>query len=364
MSNQIGKYLKLQLFGESHAFGLGVVIEGLPAGLAVDQQQIIKQLRARQSSFDFNTPRKENDDFAFISGVYQDKTNGNPVALIIYNKQQHSGDYDYYKRIMRSGHADYVAQVKYEGYNDHRGGGIFSGRLTAAIVAGGAIALSILQKKNILIGSHIQQLQMLQDKYDPADLASLLKQEHQDNFVVYDQDIRQQMLERIQFYSQDDDSLGAIVETNILNLPVGLGEPFFWGLEAALAQAIFSIPGIKALEFGDGFALVHKTGSQVNDSFYYDQQSQVKTRTNHLGGINGGISNGMPLNFKTMVRPPASIAKLQHTIDLDSQKNITHIVKGRHDSFIANRTMVVIDNLSAFIILDLALSQFGKEWLK
>ena len=363
MSNQIGNTLQIQLFGASHAFGVGASLVGLPPGLLIDEEVIRKQLKRRQTSYTFNTPRHETDDFTIISGEFGGKTTGEPLTILVYNKQQHSDDYDLYSRIMRSGHADYVSHVKYHGYNDYRGGGIFSGRMTVALVALGAIARDILFKKNILIGSHLQQIQSLSDNYCPTDLEALIKDEQEDNFIVYDKDVKQLMLQRVQDYQQQEDSLGAIVETNILNLPVGLGEPFFWSLESAIAQAIFSIPGNKALEFGSGFSLVAKAGSEVNDSLYYTSDKKIKTRTNHLGGINGGISNGMPLSFKTMVRPPASIGKLQKTIDLEVQENISHFVKGRHDSFIANRTLVVIDNLIAFIILDLATANFGKEWI-
>lgn len=364
MNNQLGQQLKLQLFGESHGPYIGVTICGLAAGLRIDKEFITNQLKNRRPQFSFNTSRIEEDNFQIISGIHQDLTTGAPLTILIVNENKQSDDYSRVAGIMRPGHADYPAYIKYGGFNDINGGGVFSGRLTAALTAAGAIAYKILTLKGFLIGTHIHQVGNIVDTYDEINLTSLIKENLYQPFVVYNPAIRKQMEELINDITAKEDSLGAILETNVLNLPVGIGEPFFSGLKGAIAQAIFALPGIKGLEFGCGFSLVNLLGSQFNDGLYYNSSRQVQTKTNYNGGINGGLSNGQSLSFKTAVRPPSSINKVQNTIDVKSLSNITHQITGRHDSFIANRVATVINNVLAFVLLDLCTIQFGRDWMK
>jgi len=361
MSNQIGSTLKLQIFGESHGPYIGGILDGLAPGFTVDEMFITQQLKTRQPQFTFNTTRIEDDKWQFVSGVHQGRTTGAPLAVLIENSAFDSSEYNQ-NDLPRPSHADYAAKIKYQGFNDQRGGGVFSGRTTVALVALGALCRKILAKKGVLIGSHIFQVDKLYDKYDERNLSELITTNLTEPLVVYDPEIKTQIIEFLNETKAAEDSCAAIVESHVLNLPIGIGEPYFAGLESSLATALFSIPSIKGLEFGSGFSLVDLPGSLANDEFYLDGE-QIKTTTNHSGGVNGGLSNGMPLSFKTIIKAPSSIGKTQKTVNLktDKEENIT--IVGRHDSFIANRVMVVLDNMIAYVILDLCLSQFGKEWM-
>lgn len=359
MQNSFGKKIKLNLDGSSHDAKITVTLSGLPAKVFFDETFINNQLTARRPAYPFNSARIEKDTLKIISGIENQYTTGDPIVIVIPNTNHRSKDY--HQTLIRPSHADYSSYVKYGVILP--GGGIFSGRMSVALVVMGALCQSILVTKNIIIGSHIHRCAGYQDSYQNEELPTLISNNRHQSFVVYNPLVKTNILQKLNELNLSQDSLGAIIETNILNLPAGLGEPFFNSLESIISHGIFSIGGVKGLEFGLGFSFVDQYGSQVNDPFYYDEESLVKTTTNNNGGINGGISNGMPINFKTVFKPPSSIAITQNTIDLNTKTNTKINITGRHDHFYANRAMVAIDNLVAFILLDFALQQFGDVWL-
>lgn len=326
MSSIYGKLLQMSVFGESHNPKMGVTINGLPAGIELDLEFIKSELKRRRPSKKENTARVEQDQFEIICGYFLGKTTGAPLTIIIENSNVRSGDYSDMQTLMRPGHADYPAYVKYHGANDYRGGGHFSGRLTAVIVAAGAIAKQLLRTKNISLQSEVL--------VDEKKLAKVIKQ---------------------------GDSLGGKVQTIISNVEAGVGEPMFESVESRLSAGIFSIPGVKALSFGIGEAFKDKKGSEVVDELVYEN-NQVKTLLNNNGGINGGITNGMDIIVNTTFKPAASIAQTVKTIDVSKQENSELTVKGRHDSFYVDRATVVVEAIAAFTILDLIFESEGKSW--
>lgn len=361
MKNSLGNNVVLTVFGESHGPVVGACIDGLPAGLCVDLQWIAQQMKKRQSLPEISTPRKEADCVEIVSGVFEGKTTGAPLTVIIHNQNVRSSDYEVAKYIMRPSHADYVANVKYEGNQDYRGGGHFSGRLTAAIVAIGAICLQALAQKNISIVSHIAAIQHFKD----GSIASLTKQQindlQNDLFPVIDKSVREKMIHHILAVKNQKDSVGGLLETVIYNVPAGLGEPMFDSIESMLTKGLFGIGGIKGVLFGAGFDFVNQTGSQVNDAFFYEK-SKVKTKTNHSGGINGGITNGMPIVFQTVIKPTSSIGLPQETIDLKTHENILHTIVGRHDPCIVHRVRTVVESIAAIVIMDALITRYGQRW--
>ena len=354
MSGTWGKNIKYTIFGESHGEGIGIVIDNLPSGLELNVSKIKAEMQRRQPGFnDLATTRKEADEFEILSGIFNHRTTGTPLCCFIKNTGQHSSDYDKTKDIIRPSHADYTAYIKYKGFNDYRGGGHFSGRLTAAIVFAGAIAKQILSGYNISIVSHIYKIGNLCDlplcnkdlsMVDYLHLAAM-------SFPTIDASIGTAMQQKISDVKAIGDSIGGIVETAVLHLPAGLGSPFFDSLESTISHLMFSIPGVKGIEFGDGFELAEMKGSEANDQFCLED-SKICTLTNHNGGILGGISTGMPLVFKTAFKPTPSIALEQNTVDIQQMQNTKLKIVGRHDPCIVPRALPVVEAAAAMSILD------------
>ncbi|MBQ7907452.1 MAG: chorismate synthase [Clostridia bacterium] len=357
MKNTFGNQISLTLFGESHGEAIGCVIDGLPAGVLIDMELIKKRLSKRRPSEKSDTPRVEMDNFSILSGVFNGKTTGTPLCVVIPNENTKSGDYSY--GTARPSHADYTAHIKYHGCEDYRGGGHFSGRITAALVLAGAIFETMLDKVGIKIGTHILSLGGVYDREfdDPNSQAALVKEMA---FPVLD-DVKGEMLEKIEEARADKDSLGGILETAICGVPAGVGEPWFDSLEGMLSHALFSIGGIKGVEFGSGFKLANMRGSQANDQFYVENGT-IKTCTNHSGGINGGISNGMPIILRCAVKPTPSISKLQNTVNFISNENEVLEIKGRHDPAIVRRASIVIDSICALVVADMLATKFGIDY--
>lgn len=362
MSYSFGKNFKVTLFGQSHSEDLGIVIDGISAGYKINKDLIRKNLeRRRPGKNKFSTARKEDDDFKIVSGEVEGITCGAPLCALIENKDQRSKDYDNLKDRPRPSHADYPAYVKFKGFNDIRGGGQFSGRMTAPIVIAGSIAEDLLLKRGIKIYSRIKSIGQASDidinlnKIGEEKLCDLKNED----FPVFDNEAREKMQEEILKAKEDGDSIGGIVETFVLNMPAGIGEPFFDSLESVISHAVFSVPGIRGIEFGSGFEAAKMHGSSHNDEYYYEN-GEVKTRTNNHGGIIGGLSSGMPIIFRTAVKPTSSIAKTQNTISLKDKKNVNLKIIGRHDPSIVPRALVAIEMITALAILDLVME--GEGW--
>ena len=361
MRNVLGDNLTLTIFGESHGSKIGAVIDGLSAGIKVDEEFIKECLALRRPSSVGETKRVEPDSFEIVSGVFNGYTTGSSICILIDNTNVNSKDYEATKDLARPSHADYVANVKYNGFQDYRGGGHFSGRITAAIVASGAIILKTLEKFDIKVLSHIKQIGEIKDR----DFINYQEDEQILNNSKFPtlNDVSSLMMEKIESVAKDNDSIGGIIQTAIVNLPVGLGEPMFSSLESKLATALFSIGAVKGVEFGRGFDYVNYLGSQVNDEFII-KNNKVVTKTNNNGGINGGISNGMPVVFNCIIKPTPSIGKVQQTINMKSLEEETILVSGRHDPCIVRRANIVIKAISAFVIADAIIGQYGANAFK
>ena len=351
MKNSFGNNIILTVFGESHGAEIGAVIDGLEPGLEIDIEKIKYQLSLRRPYGKISTSRVEADEFRIVSGFFEGRTTGTPLTVLIPNANTKSKDYSRIKSIARPGHADYTAQIKYKGFQDYRGGGHFSGRITAAVVAAGAVFKQILEQNDIYIGTHIKNLAGICDR-DFEDIASDISELNRMKFAVLDADTGNQMMRRIEEAANDGDSVGGILETCIFNLPAGLGDPWFDSFEGVLSHALFGIPAIKGIEFGAGFAFASLNGSQANDSFRIEND-KVITKTNNNGGINGGITNGMPVIFRCAVKPTPSIYKEQDSIDFVKKENITFELEGRHDPAIIHRARVVVDSIAAFVVCDM-----------
>ena len=365
MKNSFGSSISVTLFGESHGPAIGAVIDGLPPGLKVDRDEIDRMLGLRRPFGSISTARKEPDEVNILSGVFEGHTTGTPLCISIANTQQHSRDYAEGKDLARPGHADFTARMKYHGYEDYRGGGHFSGRLTAALTAAGAVILPALEAKGIRIGTHIARLGGVNDRplavYE-EELARDLEALGKMRFAVLDNEASEAMQKAIGEAAAEGDSIGGILETAVTGLPAGIGEPWFDTLEGMIAHGIFSIPGIKGIEFGGGFGLCDARGSEYNDPFYMDGE-RVRTSTNNNGGINGGISNGMPVIFRSAVKPTPSIFKEQDTVDLADGKDAKLSIKGRHDPAIIHRARIVVDAVTAIVTADMLAQRYGTDWL-
>jgi len=354
MSSQIGSVYKLSLFGESHGHSIGCVIEGIPAGTNLDIDLIKKRLNQRRPGKDkYSTPRGERDTFEIISGYHNDMTTGTPLCVTIKNIDKRSGDYKKTDAFWRPGHADFTGSVKYNGANDLRGGGHFSARLTAPIVFAGAIAEQLLAEKGIEILSQIQTVNCITaESFESLEITDNIRQMLDAEDYAIQTPIKEAMLKTVDEARRDKDSVGGIVEGLILNVPVGLGEPFFDSFESKLAHAMFSIPGMKGLSFGKGFDFTSMRGSQANDMIYKSGIT-VKTMTNNNAGINGGISNGMPIWFKCAFKPTASISKTQKTYNYETHSVEALSIEGRHDPCIALRAVPIVKAMSAIVTYDL-----------
>ena len=361
MKNTFGNALSVTIFGESHGAAIGAVIDGLAPGLAVDEGFIRHQLSLRRPAGRISTARREADEFQILSGVYEGRTTGTPLCIVIPNADTKSGDYQ--TEIARPGHADYTAECKYHGYQDARGGGHFSGRVTAALVAAGAILIPSLKGKGITIGTHVARCAGVNDApfaFDESELKAQLLDLNEIPFAVLDASAGEQMQAAIDAARADGDSVGGVLETAIVGLPAGIGEPWFDSIEGLLSHALFSIPAVKGVEFGDGFALADRKGSEANDAFVVED-GLVSTKTNHNGGINGGIANGMPVVFRCAIKPTPTIAKVQHTIDMKKKTNVEYGGRGRHDPCIVHRARVVVDSVAALVVADLLTQRYGTE---
>ena len=363
MSGIYGMNIKMAIYGESHGKSIGLVLAGVPPGLELDLAAIEKEMARRAPGRDaLSTPRKEKDAFEIQSGFFDGRTTGTPLCAMIKNSDQHSKDYSILKDKMRPGHADYAGFVHYKGCNDYRGGGSFSGRLTAPLVFAGAVAKQALAQSGIVVGAHILQIADVREKGFPA-LGTNIEMLHNlaaKPFPVLDDNIGEVMQQRILSAKADLNSVGGIIETMVLNLPAGIGSPYFDSVESRLSHVLFSVPAVKGVEFGDGFGMAALTGAEADDELYYDAAGPVKAYSNHNGGITGGISNGMPLLFRVAIKPTPSIAREQRTISLSQQENTTLTITGRHDPCIVQRAVPVIEAVTAWTIWDLLLE--SKKW--
>ena len=356
MKNTFGNSVCTTVFGESHGQAVGVVIDGLAPGIEVDYDFINEQLKKRRPRGKTDTPRVENDKFEILSGVFNGITTGTPITVVIPNENTKSTDYTY--GLARPSHADYTGYMKYHGYEDYRGGGHFSGRVTAGLVAGGAIAISALKKLGINIGTHILQCGIVSDRgfeFFESDVVSLQSKQ----FPVLS-DCEDEITTEILKARENKDSIGGIIETAIIGIPAGVGEPWFDSVESVLSHALFSVGGIKGIEFGQGFGFSTMLGSQANDAFVCEN-GKVTAKTNNNGGINGGITNGMPITFKCAVKPTPSIAKEQETVNFLSGENTKLEIKGRHDPAIIRRVCVVVDSVCALAVCDMLAQRYGTD---
>ena len=338
MSSTYGENLKLSIFGQSHGSAIGMTLDGIPAGQAVDMDALQAFLNRRApGQNDWSTPRKEADRPEFLAGILDGYTCGAPIAAVIYNHNTRSGDYDELKFCPRPGHADYTAQIKYGGFQDSAGGGHFSGRLTAPLCIAGGLCKQWLAEMGISVDAYILQIDSVQATPEQA-----LQRPNE------------AMAEAIADARKEGDSLGGRIGCTVRNLPAGIGEPMFSGLESKLSQILFAIPAVKGLHFGDAQELCRRKGSENNDAFTVID-GNVQTVSNHCGGILGGISNGMPLVFDVAVKPTPSISRQQQSVDLRTGEIVTLSVKGRHDPCIVPRAVPVVEAAAAIAIYDLIL---------
>ena len=355
MGANFGKNYCISIFGESHGNALGINIDGIPAGTELNFDFISEEMKRRApGKSELTTSRTEKDEFEILSGFVNGRTTGTPLAMIIRNTNQKSKDYGEIVKKPRPSHADWAGLSRYNGFNDIRGGGHFSGRITAPLVFAGAVAKQILKEKGILIAAHVKSIKDIQDRdFEEKDIT----QENIDrlrNMIlpVLNENIVPDMEKTILKAKEEKNSVGGIVEIMITGIKAGIGDPFFESMESELSRMIFSIPAIKGIEFGAGFDIAKMTGYEANDEMYYDEKGDVKTYTNNNGGITGGITNGMPINFKVAVKPPASIGKKQRTVNIETKKNDFLEIIGRHDPCIVPRIVVVLEAVTAIVVMD------------
>jgi chorismate synthase len=360
MKNSFGTNISLTLFGESHGEKIGIVLDGLPAGFEISMERLEADMDKRKAKGKLSTQRHEGDEVHIVSGFFNGKTTGTALTIFIDNTNTRSKDYASIQYRLRPGHADYTAFEKYSGYQDYRGGGHFSGRLTAAICAAGSICRQILESKGVQICSHIQNLHGIEDDFFDQDPQVFIKQKEQieaSSFPVLNEEVSVQMQEFVAKCASELDSCGAVLETLVTGLPAGLGEPFFDSVESILSHLIFSIPAVKGVSFGSGFGFGQMKGSQANDAFVWNpDEKKIMTKTNHNAGINGGITNGMPIQIHTVIKPTPSIFQKQESVDYQTKEAVVLEIKGRHDPFIAHRARIVLDGMVAFGLLDLWMS--------
>ena len=355
MAANFGKNYKISLFGESHGTALGVNIDGIPAGTELDLEFIAEEMKRRAPGRSkLTTPRVEKDEFEILSGFFEGKTTGTPLAMIVRNKDQRSKDYSELKIKPRPGHADWSGINRYDGFNDIRGSGHFSGRITASLVFAGAIAKQLLKEKGFSVAAHIKSIKDIEDRDIEEKDVTEDNIEKLRNMVlpVFEEKKISEMEELILKAREDGDSIGGVIEVMATGVPAGIGDPFFESMESELSRMIFSVPATKGIEFGAGFDIARMTGYEANDEMYFDENGNVKSYTNNNGGIIGGISTGMPISFKVAIKPTASISKPQKTVNLEIKKSDILEVQGRHDPVIVPRAVVVIEAATAIVILD------------
>lgn len=361
MKNTFGSSLTVTIFGESHGAAIGVVLDGLASGIPIDEGHIEHRLSQRRPSGEISTARREADRFRIISGAYLGRTTGTPLCIEIENSDTRSADYSKMETLARPGHADYTAQKRYRGYQDIRGGGHFSGRLTAAIVAAGAIVERALADKGIYAATHVLTLGNACDTAFSIEPSSEIKAVRESDFPTISVKAGELMRAEILKARGELDSIGGKTETAVVGLPVGVGEPFFDTAEGLISHAMFAIPAIKGIEFGAGFELCKMSGSKANDAFY-SENGRIYTKTNMNGGINGGITNGMPMVFSCAVKPTPSIAREQDTINYITGEEDRLTIHGRHDPCIVHRACPVISAMTELVICDMLSARYGTEY--
>lgn len=354
MSATWGSKFRITVFGESHSAAIGVVLDGVPAGVKLDTDAIAAQMARRAPGTDsLSTPRKEADIPEIVCGVLDGVTEGTPIAAFIRNANTKSSDYEQLKRLMRPGHSDYGYFRRYGGFNDVRGGGASSGRLTAALVFAGAVARQLLAERGITVGAHISSLGGVEDaRFGTEISAESLAALGEERIPLLDGSRRDAMRAAVEEARADGDSVGGTVQCAVVGVKAGMGAPFFESVESVISSLAFSVPAVKAVAFGDGFALASMRGSGANDPMYYDG-SEVKTRTNRNGGVIGGVTNGMPIVFEVAIKPTASVFKPQNTVDIKEKKDAVLTLKGRHDPCIVVRAVPVIEAIAAIAVYDL-----------
>ena len=354
MSSMTGSKIKISVFGQSHSKGIGVVIDGLPAGKKIDMEKVLKFMDRRAPGKNtLSTARKESDTPEILSGLVNGITCGAPLCMVIYNENQHSADYNNIIDTPRPSHADFSANVKYNGFNDVSGGGHFSGRLTAPLCFAGAVCMQILDDMGIEIQAHIQKIKdVYDDKIDYVNIGKWNTAEK--SFPVINDEKGKLMIEEIEKARANGDSVGGVIECAVTGVKAGFGEPMFDGIENRLARNIFGIPAVKGIEFGNGFEATDLYGSENNDDFCI-LNGEIKTKTNNSGGINGGITNGMPIVFRTAIKPTPSIFKEQDSVSLEKMTEEKLQIKGRHDPCIVQRAVPVVEAVTAITLLDIFL---------
>lgn len=362
MKNTFGNNISVTIFGESHGNSIGVVIDGVAPGIDVDKQYIDKFLTLRRPSGIISTSRVEADEYKIESGVFEGRTTGTPICITIPNNDTRSVDYKDTRWLARPSHADYTSNCKYHGYEDYRGGGHFSGRVTSGIVVAGAILMSALNKKGIKIGTHIKKCGGIFDADFSDNIEKDIDSLYEKVFAVLDDCAGEKMTNNIKLAKKSGNSVGGVLETAVIGVDAGIGEPWFDTVESMLSHALFAVPGIKGVEFGAGFEIADMTGSEANDVFYNDN-GKIKTKTNNAGGINGGITNGMPVIFRCAVRPTATLSMEQNTVDIKNKENTVLTSKGRHDPCIVHRARIVVDCITAIVFADMLTGRYGTDWL-
>ena len=355
MSCSFGEKFKITVFGQSHSEAIGVVIDGIPAGIKLDMDKIAKFMSRRAPGKNaYSTKRKEDDIPSIVSGVVDGITCGAPLCAVIKNNDQHSKDYSKLKKLPRPSHSDFAAYIKHNGFNDIRGGGNFSGRMTAPICFAGAIAMQILEEKGIRIGAHIEKIAGVRDsRFDPVNVTpDILAEVSKKDFPLLDDSVKEQILAKIEEARLDGDSVGGVIECAVTGIPAGIGEPMFEGVENAVSQAVFAVPAIKGIEFGNGFDCADLRGSENNDCFTI-KDGKIVTSTNNHGGILGGITSSMPVIFRVAVKPTPSIAKPQATVNLETMTEEELVIEGRHDPCIVPRAVPCIEAVTALALINL-----------
>lgn len=379
MSATFGDRLRLTVFGESHAAAIGGVVEGFPEGVKIDQQKLqVHMTRRAPGRSTLTTLRQEADQVQILSGVFEGYTTGTPLSFIVENRDQRSKDYERMRFVLRPGHADYTAYAKYRGFQDYRGGGAFSGRLTAPLHVAGGLAMQMLNQHGIDIVAHALSVGEQRDvsfseagmdlSADQQTLRKWKKRFLEMPLPTIREEVSEKMAKVIEEVQRQNDSIGGVAECAIFGVEAGLGGYFFRNVESRLAQLCFSIPAVKGIEFGDGFALASMKGSEANDTMYFSEDfaegsdtdlsaklSSVRHRSNHNGGVLGGLTNGMPILFRVAIKPTPSISKRQRTVNLETMKEEELVIEGRHDPCILPRVIPVIESAAALVTADLLL---------
>ena len=359
MRGSFGEHYKLTIFGESHGPAIGMVVDGLPAGMPIDEEAIARDMARRAPGNDPTaTARKEADRVRIVSGVFEGRATGTPLCGIIENTNTRSGDYAQLRALMRPGHADYAGHVRYGGFNDPRGGGHFSGRLTAPLVFAGSLARAFLAQRGIHIGAHIAAIAGIEDaRFDPVRVdAGTLAALRESRFPLLDPSLETPMREAVQAAREAQDSVGGVIECAAVGVPAGIGSPFFGSVESVVGSLAYAVPAVKAVEFGDGMGIAGLRGSQANDPMRM-RDGRVTLLSNHNGGVTGGITDGMPVILRVAIKPTPSIASEQQTVDVLAGEDATLSVRGRHDPCIVPRAVVVIESVLAIGLTELILGQ-------